>query len=61
MAGEGGQAADAADASERSESLHADVIGAALASAMQSWCNRRDPKEMRRLLLELLLVLDAQR
>jgi hypothetical protein len=45
---------------ERNEPLHADMIGAALASAMLAWCNDRDPKAMRRLLLELLLALDMQ-
>jgi hypothetical protein len=42
------------------EPSHADAIGAALASAMLAWCNDRDPKAMRRVLLELLLALDAK-
>ena len=53
--------AGAASAVGGNESLHADMIGAALALAMQTWCNRRDPKEVRRMLLELLLALDTQR
>jgi hypothetical protein len=44
----------------RSEPSHADAIGAALASAMLAWCNDRDPKAMRRVLLELLLALDEK-
>jgi hypothetical protein len=43
---------------ERDEPLHAVAIGAALASAMLAWCNNRDPKAMRRVLLELVLALD---
>ncbi len=46
---------------ERNEPLHVDMINATLASAMLAWCNRRDPKEVRRLLLELLLALDTPR
>lgn len=37
---------------------HGDAIGAGLAAAMLAWCNDRDPKTMRRVLLELLLALD---
>jgi len=44
----------------RNEPSHADAIGAALASAMLAWCNDRDPKAMRRVLLELLLALDEK-
>lgn len=43
---------------DRDEPLHADAIGPALASAMVAWCNDRDPRAMRRALLELLLPLD---
>jgi hypothetical protein len=44
----------------RNEPSHGDAIGAALASAMLAWCNDRDPKAMRRVLLELLLALDRE-
>ena len=42
------------------ESSHGDAIGAAIASAMLAWCNERDRKAMRRMLLELLLELDEK-
>jgi hypothetical protein len=45
---------------ERDASLHVDAIGAALASAMLAWCNARDHRALRRVLLELLLLLDER-
>jgi hypothetical protein len=37
----------------------ADHVGAALALAMQGWCNGRDPWMLRRALLKLLAELEA--
>jgi hypothetical protein len=49
---------DSSVCDDRNESLHADKIGVALAVAMQTWCNARDQKALRRILLRTLTELE---